>query len=117
MRTALLFLLFPLACGRRDRVVETPPSAVGGGPRTAVIPASDARSAIARSRCTTMSACAEFEMDACITREEAALSSLSCAVDPARLDECLERTRTRACTASTALSECAGETLCPKENQ
>jgi hypothetical protein len=113
----MLLVLLPLSCGKRERVVDAPPTAVGGGPWTMTIPAPDARAAIARARCQVFSACDAVESDACITREEAALPKLPCAVDASLLQECLERTRARACTDATAPSECAGEVLCPKEEQ
>jgi len=114
VRASVLLLLLPLACSRR----EQPPTAIGGGPVMLLAPADDARTEIARARCSVALACGDvLEMDPCVTREEARLNLECEAVHRARLDRCVERTRARACNESTALAECAGENLCPKEER
>lgn len=111
MRAAVALSICALACSRREA-----PTAIGGGPRAIVeSPASakEARAQIARARCTIALSCGDIlELDPCITREEAKIALPCTELDRAHLELCLERTRARTCTESTALTECAADNLC-----
>jgi hypothetical protein len=119
MRAAVIAVLTLLACSRRVdhnvRPIETP-SARGGGPPAMTV-AGDARRRIADARCALREACGGSDSpDACRARVEAD-TKIDCAVDPSRVDACVEAIRARTCTDSTAPVECAH--VCPspgKEN-
>lgn len=109
MRFAVVALVALSACSRRVdhnvRAIETP-SARGGGP-PAMSHGDDARRRIAEARCALSEACGEADApDACRARIEAE-TKIDCAVDPSRLDACVEAIRARTCTDSTAPTECA----------
>lgn len=119
MRAAILLLLIPLSCARKnvDRQVETrPPEAIGGGPPVIVVPSVDALTELARARCAGAAACDDGEFDACVTREEATLPDLPCVtLRRARLNACIEAIHARTCSDTSTPPECAADQLCSKE--
>lgn len=123
MRAAalLLLLIASSACSRRvetqTRDIEAP-SARGGGPTVESPRDSDARARVVHARCAFRAACGDAEPpDACHARMEADLK-LTCAIDPARVDACVEAIRARTCAESSSattvatINECAESQLC-----